>query len=105
MSHSEPTHHQTDNQHRILGRLEQPDSRRYPRLTSCTSTSDCDLAQVSHATGPFTQANNPGRRSGTATTVLCHLGGQFVSFGQAIFTDTAVLPRFEALPTRSKCSF
>ena len=98
MSHSEPTHHQADNQHRILGRLEQPDSRRYPRLTSCTSTSDCHLAQVSHATGPLTHVNNPGRRSGTATTVLCHLVGQFVSFGQAILANTAVLPRLRSSP-------
>jgi hypothetical protein len=81
MSHSEPTHHQTDNQHRILGRLERADSRRYPRLTSCTSASDCHLAQVSHATGPLTQADNPGHRSGTATTIFSQLVGQFGSFG------------------------
>ena len=60
MLHSEPTHRQADNQHRILGRLEQPDSRRYPRLTSCTSASDCHLAQVSHATGPLTPSKQSG---------------------------------------------
>ena len=72
-----------------------------PRLTSSTSASDCHLAQVSHATGPLTQANNPGRRSGTAdapSSVACQ---PIRAPLRAIRTDTATASRLRRPPRTS----